>query len=218
MREENILVLVDLESDGELSILRGEKISKAYNGSLYVSFFITDEDRLNNKDEIEFYTAMLKKISSFYGVKELILKEISNETDYFKVLESIKKELNITHLVMAHEAEDRLSEIIHGSLINFLLKYHPELELHLIPPKYAFPDFVNDYENGVRAFINNDPDNPKFSRSKKYAMSGIYFRESATDFETGIFVANSDNDADILIFKIVDCIPQKIKSNLIFIE
>lgn len=181
-------------------------VAKGYECDLNVVFFITKDDKLNNLHELEFVLAQVKKVSTFYGVKELIIQNINSERDFLENFDRIKVKLGITQVVLALVAEHRFVEIVHGSLINYFLKKYSDMELHLISPDLAFPSYLDNYVKGRKAYLMEEQGELiLYYGQKKGSFNGIFFKELATDFDTGILINYlNNNDLEFTVFKVID--------------
>ncbi|WP_211202248.1 hypothetical protein [Salicibibacter cibarius] len=196
MNKEKILVLLDFDLYSPNIILRGAQLAKALNSDFEVLFLI-ESDRDNfDQPEIELAFAESKKLSKDLGASEFKIKEFRNHNRLVKFLEAFTRDMGFTQLVLAHVAESRWEEMIHGSFMNLLMKRMSFLELHFIPQDVAFPYEKLPYDKGVYAFLEPMGENEYYlteHKTKTTVDDGVFFKESDTDFDNGVFLSFNED-------------------------
>lgn len=146
-----------------------------------------------DEPELELIFAESKNLSKDFGASDFKIKEFRDYKMAFTFLEEFTRNMEFTQLVLAHVAESRWGEMIQGSYANFLMKRMPFLEFHFISQDFAFPYEDWPYNKGVYAFLEPTGENDVFylteQKSDKTVEVGVFFKESATDFNTGIFLS-----------------------------
>ncbi|AXF55820.1 hypothetical protein [Salicibibacter kimchii] len=197
LNKEKILVLLDFDLYSPNTILRGAQLAKAFNSTFEVLFMVESDGDGFDQPEKELMIAESKKLSKDLGASEFRIKEIRNVTMFFNFLEDFTRKMGFTQLVLAHVAESRWEEMIHGSLANYLMKSMSFIELHFISQDNAFPYEKWPYNKGIYAFLEPIGENDKYylteQKTKNTVVEGVFFKESATDFDYGVFLSFTED-------------------------
>ena len=186
--DERILVCVYYGPNGERLIQRGSKIANMLDCPFYI--MTVDEAPYDELDaEKSQYIDSWKKLAEQHGAEEFIL--IDNEKRPFvKVISEVAREKQISQVVLGQTAQSRWQQIAKGSIINPLLKELPFVDLHIVSVARTLKDAELDglYEKGVRAYLVKEGDKYRlsFNHTKASCYEGIFFKETGTDFNTGI--------------------------------
>lgn len=193
-REENVLVMLDFESYNPNTILRGAKFAEAFQCNfsvLFLEYLYTDVSAA----EMELYLTESKKLSEDLKVEEYMIEPFENDREVLKVLNQYAKEKGFTQLVLAHIPESRWEELVSGTFANYVLKKMPFLEIHFIAPDIAFPYGDWEYNKGSYGFLEPAERDGEFllvpNQTEQSLEDGVFFKNSDTDFSTGIFVSYS---------------------------
>lgn len=193
--EEKVLVLLDCDLYSPNTILRGAQLAKALKSNFEVLLLIERGTDISDQPELELVFAESRKLCKDLGASEFKIKEFSNYKMAFKFLEKFTKKMQFTQLVLAHVAESRWEEMIQGSYANFLMKRMPFIEIHFISQDIAFPYEDWSYNKGVYAFLQPTGEKDEYyltaQKTEDTVIKGVFFKESATDFNNGIFLSIS---------------------------
>lgn len=187
---EKILVLLDLESYSPYTVLRGADIASLFKASLSILFLVTNEALENNSSELDLALAEVEKLTTPYGVDQFETK-VYNKGSHLK---DLLNGSNYTQIVLSHFGENRFEEIFHGTFTNRLLKNFPEIELHFVSTKNAFPYDSWEYEKEKNMHVVKRGEKLSLAFHDENSLGkGVYFKDNFTDFENGIFIYTSDN-------------------------
>ncbi|WP_052131419.1 hypothetical protein [Planococcus sp. CAU13] len=200
--EENILILLESDSYSPSTIQRGAMLAKAFKCPFHVYFAISSDEEINNADEVDFVLAESKKMSIYFGADSFSLCPYNSEKGFQEAFETVKDKLQITQLVLTGTTESRWQEIFHGSTVNYLLKKFPEIELHIISQSLAFSYEDWNYERGKKASLKETDGGYSLTYYVDKGVKGLFFKEKATDFETGIFLSANENE--LKVFDVYD--------------
>src|SRR5690606_38947263 len=102
-------------------------------------------------------------------------------------------------LVIGQTAQSRWREITKGSLINILLHEIPFVDLHIVSVARELKDQEGYYDKGVRAYLIMDDETTQhkisFKNQQECKYEGIFFKETGTDFNNGVFKLFTGNRA-----------------------
>lgn len=150
---ERILVSVQYHWNGSILIRRGEQIAKRLGGDLFVVCFRPLNKKLS-KEEATFKRSIKKLVDKIGGhFEELPL----TRGDVAEGIVNYATEKNVTRIVMGQSKRTRFEEIIHGSVINKILRKSRNIDVFIvadrteedgrrvIPAKWQEVNKVNPY-------------------------------------------------------------------------
>lgn len=186
--DESILVCVYYGPNGERLIRRGHKIAKMLDCPLYVLTI----DRLPKEqfDQTKLDTIThWQTLADELEIEQFIVRD--NETrPVQKIIAEVCNEFNITQAIIGQTAQSRWEEITQGSFINLLLKAVPFVDLHVVSvERHVVQTDETLFEKGERAYLIDDQGDYKvsFVCQKNFVCEGIFFKETGTDFDNGVF-------------------------------
>ncbi|WP_316568640.1 universal stress protein [Neobacillus sp. YIM B06451] len=185
--DESILVCVYYGPNGERLIKRGCKIASMLDCPLYI--LTVDPKPYSEMDaEKAHYIAKWNKIAEAHDAVSFILKD-NEKRPISKVIAQVAREKQVTQIILGQTAQSRWEQIAKGSIINSLLREIPFVDLHIISVPRYLKEAEGHYEKGVRAYLVKDNENYRviFKHTKDVLYEGIFFKESGTDFNTGVF-------------------------------
>lgn len=149
---ERILVSVQYYWNGSILIRRGEQIAKRLGGDLLVVSFRSPNKKLS-KEEATFKRSIKKLVDKIGGQFEEIL--LTRE-DVAEEIVNYATEKKVTRIVMGQSKRTRFEEIIHGSVINKILRKSRNIDVFIvadrtedgkrvIPAKWQEAKKVNPY-------------------------------------------------------------------------
>lgn len=191
--EERILVCVYYGPTGEQLIHRGGNMAARLQCPLYV---MTIDSRPYDELDAERTDYLLRwqELAEQYDVDEYIVK--TNEVrPVAKVIAEVAREYEITQIFIGQTAQSRWQEIAKGSIVNVLLREIPCADLHIISVARYLENEDSYFQKGVRAYLVKDGEAYRlcFNRGKNTIHEGIFFKETGTDFNNGIFRYRNDN-------------------------
>lgn len=185
--DEKILVCISYGPNGERLIRRGGKLAAMLNCPLY--FLTVDPLPIEEFDaEKTDYINQWKKLAKELKAEEYII--IDNEKRPFvKVVGEVCRQKGITQIIIGQTAHSRWEEITKGSLINQLLRELPFVDIHIVAVARYLEGADDFYEKGIRAYLVKEGDRFRltFHHTKDVVFEGIFFKETGTDFNNGIF-------------------------------
>lgn len=125
---ERILVSVQYHWNGSILIRRGQQISKRLGGELNVVCFRLPDNRLTQEEET-FRRSVIKLVDKVGGEFEelpLMKEEVAEE------IVNYATNKNITRIVMGQSKRSRWEEIIHGSIINKILRKTRNMDVFIV--------------------------------------------------------------------------------------
>ncbi len=185
--DESILVCVYYGPNGERLIRRGLKLASMLDCPLYI--LTIDELPLEEMDgEKTDYIEKWKQLAEEYDAEEYIIKD-NEKRPITKAIAEVVREKNITQVIIGQSAQSRWREITKGSIINLLLKELPFVDLHIVSVPRHLEHREGYFEKGVRAYLVQDQKGYRlsFSHTKDFLHEGIFFKETGTDFNNGVF-------------------------------
>ncbi|MGI6225604.1 MAG: histidine kinase [Peptococcales bacterium] len=208
--DERILVCVYYGPNGERLIRRGSRLASMLDCPLYI--LTIDPLPLEEFDaEKSDYIARWKQIAEELGAEEFIIKD-NEKLPVTKVIGQIAREKNITQIIIGQTAQSRWQEITKGSIINVILREIPFTDLHIVSvPRYL--ETGDEYfEKGVRAYLVQDGDTYRlsFNHTKDVVYEGIFFKETGTDFNNGVF--RFMNNQETMQVQIIDDYLKELKN------
>lgn len=185
--DESILVCVYYGPNGERLIQRGCKIANMLGCPLYI--LTVDPKPFDELDaEKSSYITKWKELADQHGAEAFILKD-NDKRPVHKVIAEVAREKGITQIILGQTAQSRWEQMTKGSIINFLLRDIPFVDLHIISVSRYLKDEEGHYEPGVRAYLVKDGEYYRlvFKHTKNVEYEGIFFKDIGTDFNNGVF-------------------------------
>lgn len=200
--DERIMVCVNFGPTGERLIRRGGDMAARLDCPLYVltidvlPYEEMDAERTD-------YLDRWQELAEEYNAVEYILKA-EEKRPVAKVIAQVAREKHITQVFMGQTAQSRWQEISKGSIVNVLLREIPFADLHLISMTRSMDEIRGYFEKGVRAYLVPEQDAYRlcFNPGHSIAHEGIFYKETGTDFNNGIFTCKHSRPARR--FRIVD--------------
>lgn len=199
-----ILVMVDTESFTPNLFKRAAQLSKGMEAPFEVIFFQVNEEENSNKAELEYTISEIHKLSKQFEANQIHIKKCENDREIFRVLKAFINKHAFTQLVTTHIGDSRWEEIIYGSFENFLISKMPYLDLHFLSSQ-QLKDHNESFEQGRYAYLHKMESNNfyslTFERKLEDDIKGVFFKEVATDFDSGIFMSLTD---ELKQYKVTD--------------
>ncbi|MDD2233792.1 MAG: histidine kinase [Desulfitobacteriaceae bacterium] len=184
---EKILVCVYYGSNGERLIQRGCKLARMLDCPLYIlTIDAKPFDEMNA--EKSNYIEKWRRIAEENDADDYILKD-NEERPIHKVIAEVARQKGITQIIIGQSVHSRWEQISKESLVNCLLREIPFVDIHIISVARYLKDPGSNYDKGVRAYLvkENESFRLVFKHSKNVIHEGIFFKESGTDFNNGVF-------------------------------
>jgi len=185
--DESILVCVYFGPNGERLIKRGCKIAGMLDCPLYI--LTIDPKPFDELDaEKSLYISSWKQLAEEHNAEEFIVLD-NEKRPITKVIAEVARDKHITQIVLGQTAQSRWEQMTKGSIINTLLQEIPFVDLHIISVSRSVRDQEGQFEKGVRAYLVNENEQYrlKFKHTKNAEFEGIFFKETGTDFNNGLF-------------------------------
>lgn len=192
--DESILVCVYYGPNGERLIKRGCKIAGMLDCPLYI--LTIDPKPFDELDaEKSFYINSWKQLAEEHNAEEFIILD-NEKRSVSKVIADVAREKSITQIVLGQTAQSRWEQMTKGSIINTLLQEIPFVDLHIISVARSVSDQEGQFEKGVRAYLvkDNEQYRLQFKHTKNAEFEGIFFKETCTDFNNGLFKFMKDKE------------------------
>jgi len=192
--DESILVCVYYGPNGDRLIQRGSKIANMLDCPLYILTVDPspiDELDAEKSESIERWRQLAEELEA----EEFILKD-NEKRPFAKVIADVAREKQISQIIIGQTAQSRWEQIAKGSIINTLLRDIPFVDLHIVSVARALMDDPDGlYEKGVRAYLVKEGNQYRlcFEHTRESEFEGIFFKESCTDFNTGVFKFMKNN-------------------------
>ncbi|HOB82275.1 MAG TPA: universal stress protein [Peptococcaceae bacterium] len=185
--DERILVCVYYGPNGERLIKRGIKIAQMSNCPLYILHI--DPKPLDEMDaEKSDYIAKWRRLAEENGAEEFVLLDNEPRPAY-QVIAEVARQKRITQIIIGESPHSRWEQISKESIVNALLREIPFIDLHIVSVARYMKDADDNYNKGVRAYLVKEDDHYRltFIYTHNVEYEGIFFKESGTDFNNGIF-------------------------------
>ena len=185
--DESILVCVYYGPNGERLIKRGCKIAGMLDCPLYI--LTIDPKPFDELDaEKSFYINSWKQLAEQHNAEEFIILD-NEKRSISKVIADVARDKKITQIVLGQTAQSRWEQMTKGSIINTLLQEIPFVDLHIISVSRSVQNQEGQFEKGVRAYLvkENEQYRLQFKHTKNAEYEGIFFKETCTDFNNGLF-------------------------------
>lgn len=187
--DESILVCVYYGPNGERLIRRGHKLADMLDCPLYI---LTVDTRPYDEFDAEksSYIERWEELADELDAEEFIIRD--SERSSVRAIKEVAHNHNITQIVIGQSPQNRWEEITKGSFSNMLLRAMTFIDIHIVSIDRTLKGVEMDdtsYEKGVRGFLRPDKDSYRlfFTRSKENLYEGIFYKETGTDFNNGIF-------------------------------
>lgn len=192
--DESILVCVFYGPNGERLIRRGNKLASMLDCPLYI--LTVDSLPFDELDsEKSAYIERWKELADEFGAEEFIIRD-SESRPPAKVIAEVANQCNITQIIIGQTARSRWEEITKGSFMNLLLREIPFVDFHVVSVARTVKGTEDEeFEKGVRCYLVKDTVGYKisFSQTKECQIEGIFFKETGTDFNNGLFKFMDNN-------------------------
>lgn len=201
----NALLIIDVDSYSMYVINKAYRYAESMKGKLYVLFLKSHSDK--REDEMWFINDELGKLISRYKIEDFGTETLHDLDVYINTLkEKYIKPYNISAIVRVNHQESWISDLFRGSLSNFLATYFSHGDALLIGDDQLHPFDKEDFAAGKRMYVSeNDGNILRHMNNGQGDMSGLYFKQKATDFEHGIFMKElSEGETQYKIYKVVD--------------
>ncbi|MGI6685330.1 MAG: universal stress protein [Bacillota bacterium] len=185
--DESILVCVYYGPNGERLIHRGCRLASMLDCPLYI--LTIDPLPLEEFDaEKTDYIARWKQLAKEHNAEEYIIRD-NEKRPVPKVIAEVAREKNITQIIIGQTAQSRWQEITKGSIINIILREIPFIDLHIVSVARHLEGKEGYFEKGIRAYLVKEGDAYRlsFNYNKDVVHKGIFFKETGTDFNNGVF-------------------------------
>ncbi|MFD2209279.1 universal stress protein [Virgibacillus halophilus] len=187
--DESILVCVYYGPNGERLIRRGHKLANLLDCPLYV--LTVDPFPYDEFDaEKSGYMERWQELCDELDVDEFVIRDNEKRSSAKVIAEEVHNH-NITQIIIGQSPQKRWEEITKGSFSNVLLREISFVDIHIVSIDRGLKSVSDtNYEKGVRAFLNKENDENyhlAFSRSSKNLYEGIFYKETGTDFNNGVF-------------------------------
>ncbi|MEH7009489.1 universal stress protein [Neobacillus niacini] len=125
---ERILVSVQYHWNGSILIRRGQQIAKRLGGELYVVCFRLPNKKLSKEEETfkRSINKLVDKVGGEFEELPLMKEEVAEE------IVNYATNKNITRIVMGQSKRSRWEEIIHGSIINKILRKTRNMDVFIV--------------------------------------------------------------------------------------
>lgn len=201
----NALLVIDVDSYSMHVINKAYRYARNIEGKLYVLFLKSPKD--GREDEMLFIRDELYKLMSRYKIEDFGTETLHDLDVYIKTLkEKYIQPYNVTAIIRVNHRESWIGDLIRGSLSNFLASYFPHGDALLIGDEHIHPFDKGDFAAGKRMYVSkSDGHTLRHMNNGHGDISGLYFKEKATDFEHGIFMKElSEGETQYKIYKVVD--------------
>lgn len=201
----NVLLVIDVDSYSMHVINKSYRYAESLNGKLYVLFLKSPTDK--REDEMWFIRDELNKLISRYKIEDFGTETLHDLNVYINTLqEKYIKPYNVSAIIRVNHRESWISDIFRGPLSNFLASYFSHVDALLIGDEHIHPFDKGDYAAGKRMYVSkNDGNLLRHMNNGQGDISGLYFKEKATDFDHGIFMKElSEGETQYQIYKVVD--------------
>src|SRR5690606_27910864 len=98
------------------------------------------------------YITRWKQLAEEHHADEFIIKD-NEKRPISNVIAEVAREKNITQLILGQTAKSRWEQIAKGSIINYLLREIPFVDLHIVSVARFLKNPDKNYEKGIRAYL-----------------------------------------------------------------
>lgn len=131
---ERILVTVQYHWNGSILIRRGQQVAKRLGAELVVACF-RNSKQVMSKEEATFKRSMVTLTEKVGGSFEEV--PLSKENDVALEIVRYAMQRNITRIVMGQSKRSRWEEILHGSIINKILRKSKNTDVLIVADRAA---------------------------------------------------------------------------------
>lgn len=191
--DESILVCAYYGPNGERLIKRGCKIANMLDCPLYILTVDPSPESELSADKAA-YIDQWKVLAEELGAEKFIFR-YNEKRPPAKVIAEVARELDITQIIVGQSPQSRWEEIKKGSFVNTLLREISFVDFHIVSIDRSVEDTENLFENGTRAYLVKGEEGYQisFTHSDYVIHEGIFYKETGTDFNNGIFKFIKDN-------------------------
>lgn len=192
--DECILVCVYYGPNGERLILRGCRLAEMLDCPLYI--LTVDPQPFEELDaERTDYINRWKQLAREHEAAEYIMLD-NEKRPVAAVIGEIARQKHITQIILGQTAQSRWREITKGSIINVLLREIPFVDLHIVSVARYLEDTEGFFQRGIRAYLVQEGEGYRlsFNHTSDITHEGIFFKETGTDFNNGVFRFMDDQD------------------------
>jgi len=188
--DEAILVCVSYGPNGERLIKRGHKLASMLDCPL----FVLTVDSLSHDEfdaEKSDYIEQWQQLADELDVDAFILRDNEKRASV-KAIAEVVNMYNVTQIIVGQSPQNRWEEITKGSFINVLLRELTFADIHIVSVDRTIRNAEDAaYEKGIRCYLVREKESHTFLLSfqhpKAYLHEGIFYKETGTDFNNGIF-------------------------------
>ncbi|MGE7686802.1 universal stress protein [Peribacillus simplex] len=125
---ERVLVSVQYHWNGSILIRRGQQIAKRLGGELYVVCLYSPNKKLSKEEETfrRSIKKLVHKVGGKFEERPHTREDVAEEIVYYAT------EKNVTRIVMGQSKRSRWEEIIHGSIINKILRKSRNIDVFIV--------------------------------------------------------------------------------------
>jgi two-component system sensor histidine kinase KdpD len=191
--DESILVCAYYGPNGERLIKRGCKIANMLDCPLYILTVDSLPQEELSADKAA-YIDQWKALAEEHGAEEFIIRD-NDKRPPVKVIAEVARELDITQIILGQSPQSRWEEIKKGSFVNTLLREISFVDFHVVSIDRSVEDDDNLFDNGTRAYLVKSDEGYQisFACSDEVIHEGIFYKETGTDFNNGVFKFMRDN-------------------------
>ncbi|OLN23935.1 histidine kinase [Domibacillus antri] len=191
--DESILVCAYYGPNGERLIKRGCKIANMLDCPLYILTVDSLPLEELSADKAA-YIDQWKALAEELGAEELIIRD-NEKRPAVKVIAEVARELDITQIILGQSPQSRWEEIKKGSFVNMLLREISFVDFHVVSIDRSVEDDENLFDNGTRAYLVKSDEGHRisFTHSDEVIHEGIFYKETGTDFNNGVFKFIKEN-------------------------
>ncbi|OXS79415.1 universal stress protein [Domibacillus enclensis] len=191
--DESILVCAYYGPNGERLIKRGAKLANMLDCPLYILNVESAAQRDLSADKAG-YIDLWKALAEECGAEEFILRDHEKRPPA-KVIAEVARERDITQIILGQSPQSRWEEIKKGSFVNTLMREISFVDFHIVSIDRSVEDDDNLFDNGTRAYLVKADDGHRieFAYSDDVLFEGIFYKETGTDFNNGVFKFMKEN-------------------------
>lgn len=191
--DESILVCAYYGPNGERLIRRGSKLANMLDCPLYILNVDSSPENELSADKAA-YIDQWKFLAEEFGAEDFILRD-NEKRPAAKVIAEVAHELNITQIIIGQSPQSRWEEIKKGSFVNTLLREISFVDFHIVSIDRSVEDDDNLFDNGTRAYLVKADEGHRitFTHSDEVIREGIFYKETGTDFNNGVFKFIKEN-------------------------
>ncbi|WLV24678.1 universal stress protein [Aciduricibacillus chroicocephali] len=188
--DEKILVCVFYGPNGERLIKRGHKLASLLDCPLFVltvDSLPQDEFDAEKSDFIKEWSHLSEQLDA----EEFIVRD-NEKRSSTKAIAEVVNTYDITQVIIGQSPQNRWEEITKGSFTNALLRELTFADIHIVAVDRTIKNREDAmYDKGVRCYLVQDKDSKdirlSFHHPGDFLHEGIFYKETGTDFNKGIF-------------------------------